>query len=47
VETHLIETAAELKEDWFKGKRHLGITSGTSTPEETIQEIIQRIEAML
>lgn len=47
VETHLIESAAELEKDWLDGKGHLGITSGTSTPEEVIQEIIQRLEEML
>jgi 4-hydroxy-3-methylbut-2-enyl diphosphate reductase len=45
-ETHLVETAKEIKPDWFQGKNHIGITSGASTAEATIDEVIARLEAL-
>jgi 4-hydroxy-3-methylbut-2-enyl diphosphate reductase len=43
-ETHLIETAGEIQASWLKGKGHIGIASGASTAEETIDEVISRLE---
>ena len=45
-ETHLIETAADIKPAWLKGKQHIGVTSGASTAEETVEEVMKRLEAM-
>ncbi len=46
VETHLIESAAEIKEDWLKGKRHIGVTAGASTPDEAIDEVISKMKSL-
>jgi 4-hydroxy-3-methylbut-2-enyl diphosphate reductase len=43
-ETRLIETAAEIQDSWFQGKEHIGIASGASTAQETIDEVISRLE---
>ncbi|MFA5309469.1 MAG: 4-hydroxy-3-methylbut-2-enyl diphosphate reductase [Dehalococcoidales bacterium] len=43
-ETHLIETAADIKPEWLKGKKHVGVTSGASTAEETVDEVIKTLE---
>jgi 4-hydroxy-3-methylbut-2-enyl diphosphate reductase len=43
-EAHLISNEDEIDSNWFKGKKYIGVTSGTSTPEETIDEIIERIK---
>ncbi len=43
--TYKIETAAELKKTWFKGKQKIGITAGASTANETIEEIINKLES--
>ena len=43
-ETRQVETAAEIEEGWLKGKSHIGITSGTSTSEQTIQEVMLKLE---
>jgi 4-hydroxy-3-methylbut-2-enyl diphosphate reductase len=43
-ETHLIETAAEIKPEWLKGKKHVGVTSGASTAEETVDEVMKTLE---
>jgi 4-hydroxy-3-methylbut-2-en-1-yl diphosphate reductase len=45
-ETHLIETAEDIKPEWLKGKRHIGVTSGASTAEETVEEVVKRLEEM-
>ncbi len=42
--TYLIETAADIKTAWLKGHRHIGITAGASTAEETINEVMLRLE---
>jgi 4-hydroxy-3-methylbut-2-enyl diphosphate reductase len=43
-ETHLIETAAEIRPDWLKDKQHIGITSGASTAEDTVDEVMKKLE---
>ena len=45
-ETHLIETAAEIDPRWLRGKTNIGVTSGTSTSEETIGEVIQALKSI-
>jgi 4-hydroxy-3-methylbut-2-enyl diphosphate reductase len=44
--TYLIETAGEIKPAWFKGKKNIGITSGASTAEQTIDEVLARLEGL-
>lgn len=44
--THHIETAQELKQDWFNGKAHVGVTAGASTPDYLIEEVMKAIEGM-
>jgi len=46
VKTHHIETAAELRREWFEKVRRVGITAGASTPEWLIEEIHQGIIKM-
>jgi len=45
-ETHLIETAAEIDPAWFAGKRTIGVTSGASTAEATIDEVLARLKTL-
>lgn len=42
--THHIETARELRRDWFKGKTKVGVTAGTSTPDWLIREVVEGIK---
>ncbi len=44
--TYLIETADEIKPRWLKGHKHIGITGGASTAEETINEVLSRLEKL-
>jgi 4-hydroxy-3-methylbut-2-enyl diphosphate reductase len=46
VETHLIETAAEIQMDWLSGKQHIGVTAGASTPDEAIEEVVRKLESL-
>lgn len=46
VETHLIETADEIKPAWIKGKKYIGITAGASTPDEAIEEVVARLKLL-
>jgi 4-hydroxy-3-methylbut-2-en-1-yl diphosphate reductase len=45
-ETHMIENAEEVDPLWLKGKNKIGITSGTSTPDFSIDEVIKRLEKL-
>lgn len=46
IETHAIETADEIQPSWLQGRHHIGITSGASTAEQTIAEVVMKLEAM-
>jgi len=45
VKTYLIDNAAELNFNWLEGIEKLGITSGASTPELLVYEVIGIIKA--
>ncbi|MCX7911447.1 MAG: 4-hydroxy-3-methylbut-2-enyl diphosphate reductase [Dehalococcoidales bacterium] len=45
-ETHLIETAEDIDPSWLKGKRHIGVTSGASTAEDTVRQVMQALKEM-
>ena len=43
VNTYLIETADDMMTDWFSDVKSVGITSGASTPDELVKEVIDKI----
>ena len=43
VKTYLIETADDMMTDWFSDVKSVGITSGASTPDELVKEVIDKI----
>jgi len=43
--TYLVETAEEIQPFWFRGWCHIGITSGASTDEQTIDEVLAELKA--
>ena len=45
-EAYLVESEEELKKEWFKGKKHCGISAGASTPEWLVEKIISRIKEL-
>lgn len=52
ISSYHIESSDELELSWFEGKKHVGITAGTSTPfnvidsiHESIRELTDKLEA--
>ncbi len=41
---HHIETAAELKAEWFKDVKRVGVAAGASTPDFVIEEVVKKLE---
>jgi 4-hydroxy-3-methylbut-2-enyl diphosphate reductase len=42
--TYQVETAADVKDDWFTGAKSVGVTAGASTPDWLIQEVVERLK---
>ena len=40
-QTHHIETASELRPEWFEGCQTVGVTAGASTPSVIIKEVLE------
>lgn len=45
-ESHMVDSAAELRPEWFEGKRRVGLTAGASAPEVLVREVIDRVKAL-
>ena len=43
VTAYQVETAAELEPAWFTRCRNAGVTAGTSTLDETVREVVERL----
>jgi 4-hydroxy-3-methylbut-2-enyl diphosphate reductase len=41
---HLIDTAADMKKEWFDGIDTVGVTAGASAPEILVQEVINQLQ---
>jgi 4-hydroxy-3-methylbut-2-enyl diphosphate reductase len=46
VETHHIETAAEIDHAWLADKKAVGVTAGTSTPDESVEAVLGRLREL-
>ncbi|MCH8329058.1 MAG: 4-hydroxy-3-methylbut-2-enyl diphosphate reductase [Nanoarchaeota archaeon] len=44
VETYFIQSAEQLKKEWFEDKENVGISAGASTPDITINEVVEKIK---
>ncbi len=44
--TYLVESAAKIQSSWLRDHQHIGITSGASTAEETINEVLAKLETL-
>ncbi len=46
IEAHHIERADDIDPAWFVGKQHVGITAGTSTPQDVIEAVNQVVRGL-
>lgn len=44
VETYFIQTAEQLEKKWLIGKETIGVTAGASTPDSTINKVVEKIK---
>ena len=44
-EAYLVQSKQDLDPAWLKGKSKIGITSGASTPEILVQELVDELRA--
>jgi len=46
VETHHIESASEIEREWLVGRQRVGVAAGASTPDETIDAVVARLQEL-
>ena len=44
--SYMVDSAAELRPEWFEGIARVGLTAGASAPEILVREVIDRIKAL-
>ena len=45
-DAYMVDTAADLKAEWFEGKRRVGVTAGASAPEVLVEAVVDRLRAL-
>ncbi len=45
-QTHMIDSAEELRAEWFEGRPRIGLTAGASAPEVLVQQVIDRLREL-
>jgi 4-hydroxy-3-methylbut-2-enyl diphosphate reductase len=45
-DAYMVDAAADLRAEWFVGKRRVGVTAGASAPEVLVQEVVERLRAL-
>jgi 4-hydroxy-3-methylbut-2-enyl diphosphate reductase len=45
-QAHLVEDASGIEPGWLEGVRCVGVTAGASAPEELVQQVVERLEAL-
>ena len=45
-ESYMVDSADELRPEWFDGKSRIGLTAGASAPEVLVQAVIDRVKAL-
>jgi len=43
---HMVDSAAELRPEWFEGKSRVGLTAGASAPDILVQQVIERLREL-
>jgi 4-hydroxy-3-methylbut-2-en-1-yl diphosphate reductase len=45
-ESYMVDSADELRPEWFEGKSRVGLTAGASAPEVLVHAVIDRVRAL-
>jgi 4-hydroxy-3-methylbut-2-enyl diphosphate reductase len=45
-DAYMVDTADDLRAEWFAGKRRVGLTAGASAPEVLVQAVVERLRAL-
>jgi 4-hydroxy-3-methylbut-2-enyl diphosphate reductase len=45
-ESYMVDSADELRPEWFEGRRRVGLTAGASAPEVLVQQVAERLKAL-
>ena len=45
-ESHMVDDASQLREEWLRGKTRVGLTAGASAPEILVRQVIDRIKEL-
>ena len=45
-DAYMVDTATDLKPEWFEGKRRVGVTAGASAPEVLVEAVVERLRAL-
>ena len=45
-DSYMVDSAEELRPEWFEGKSRVGLTAGASAPEVLVDEVIERVRAL-
>jgi 4-hydroxy-3-methylbut-2-en-1-yl diphosphate reductase len=46
VETYHVEEAEEIDRSWLRGRNRVGVAAGASTPDDVIDEVVARLQAL-
>jgi 4-hydroxy-3-methylbut-2-enyl diphosphate reductase len=44
--SYMVDTAADLRPEWFDGRPRVGLTAGASAPDILVQQVIERLKAL-
>ena len=43
---YMVDTADDLRPEWFEGRRTVGLTAGASAPDVLVQQVIARLREL-
>jgi 4-hydroxy-3-methylbut-2-enyl diphosphate reductase len=45
-QSHMVDSAQELRPEWIEGRRRVGVTAGASAPEVLVQEVLEKLRSL-
>ncbi len=45
-ESYMVDSAGELRSEWFEGRQRVGLTAGASAPDILVQQVINRLREL-